>query len=75
MASKEACPQQRAVQVQVHMKIQQVFHMKIQQVLQETHHVQDAVQINIKEYDAHGQVPAQVQLHCPIGHVSTFKSA
>ena len=67
MASKEACPQQRAVQVQVH--------MKIQQVLQETHHVQDAVQINIKEYDAHGQVPAQVQLHCPIGHVSTFKSA
>ena len=67
MASKEACPQQRAVQVQVH--------MKIQQVLQETHHVQDAVQINIKEYDAHGQVPAQVQLHCPIGHVSIFKSA
>jgi|ETNmetMinimDraft_30_1059905.scaffolds.fasta_scaffold129443_1 hypothetical protein len=71
MASKEACPKQQAhtaVRVQVHMKIQQVL-------VQETHHVQDAVQINIKEYDAHGRVPAQVQLHCPIGHVSIFKSA
>ena len=70
MASKEACPHQQA-----HTAVRVQVHMKIQQVLQETHHVQDVIQINIKEYDAHGQAPAQVQLRCPIGHVSIFKSA
>ncbi len=71
MASKETRPQLQAdtaVRVQVHTKIQQVL-------FQETHHVQDAVQTNIKENDGHGQAPAPVQLLCPIGHVSTFKSA
>ena len=57
-----------AVQAQVHTKIPPVL-------FKETHHMQAEVLINVKENDEHGQAPAPVKLRCPIGPVSTFKSA